>query len=345
MFLRFITCKKLPKSKDQKYKTKEHPIVPSLVLKRTNETESNLSSEFELFSYTKKGIGPGKVDCQDTFYIQPKLTPYSCFFAVYDGHGPRGREVSLFVNDQIAKAVRKEVGKLDKMIHKGQVGLFFKKTFKSVEKKLHSAGIESYNSGTCCICMLIHKSKCYIINLGDSRAVLCRKRLNGDPQTIELSEDHKPTRPDERDRIIRSGGIIESVYYDGSPIGPLRVWTKARDAGIAMTRSMGDDHGKPAGLISEPEIRTFDLQSNDQFIIMASDGLWDVMASEEAVEFVLQHLKEGKPKNLAARKLASEAKKRWAKMDESDPEPYCDDITVIVAYHEMNEEMIPYTHK
>jgi len=339
-FFRLFTCSSHSKSHKQKYKEKTI-LMPSLALKGTQETDSDSPPIVELYSYIEGGVGVGKIDCQDTFCIEHKLTPNSSFFGVYDGHGPRGREVSLFVNEQIAKIVKKEAYKLEKIITKGKADHFFKTTFKNVEKKLIQASIGSQSSGTCCICVLIYKSKCIVVNLGDSRAVLCRKRPTGDVQAINLSEDHKPSRADEYDRIIRNGGIIEAAYFEGSPIGPLRVWTPQKDAGIAMTRSMGDDYGRIAGIISEPEIREFDLQPTDQFIIVASDGLWDVMISEEAVEFVASRLKKGMHKNLIARDLTIEAKRRWKDFDDEDAELYIDDITVVIAYYGFHDD----THK
>jgi len=55
-----------------------------------------------------------------------------------------------------------------------------------------------------------------------------------------LSYDHKPTRPDEKERILRSGGKIEKLMHDGNPVGPYRVWADDEGPGIAMTRTLGD---------------------------------------------------------------------------------------------------------
>jgi len=187
--------------------------------------------------------------------------------------------------------------------------------------------------------VLIHREKCYIANVGDSRAVLCRTSSNGHrAETLDLSSDHKPSRPDEKKRILEVGGIIEPIYYQGIPVGPDRVWTHERDAGIAMTRAIGDTRGKKAGLISEPEVKEIDLQVGDRFIIVASDGLWDVMTSEEAVNFVVAYEEDGKPRANAAKALVREGQKRWTKLEEDEESPYRDDITVIVAYPEFHAQ-------
>lgn len=77
---------------------------------------------------------------------------------------------------------------------------YLSKVFKNAEKKLKSSGIDYSSSGTCAISVFIQGNKCYIANLGDSRAVLFRSTLK-EKLAIELSYDHKPIRPDERERI------------------------------------------------------------------------------------------------------------------------------------------------
>lgn len=66
------------------------------------------------------------------------------------------------------------------------------------------------------------------------------RQTNKEKLAIELSYDHKPTRPDEKDRILRSGGKIEKLMHDGVPVGPYRVWADDEGPGIAMTRTLGD---------------------------------------------------------------------------------------------------------
>ena len=74
------------------------------------------------------------------------------------------------------------------------------------------------------------------------------------------------------------------------PIGPYRVWEDEEGPGIAMSRSLGDFAAKRVGLISEPEVQNLQLTQQDQFIIIASDGVWDVCNSSEAVGFVMDQI-------------------------------------------------------
>ena len=108
---------------------------------------------------------------------------------------------------------------------------------------------------------------CYIANLGDSRAVLYRKQASASKSSsksqniaIELSWDHKPTRPDEKLRIRKKGGKIERMVNEKKqPVGPYRVWEDEDGPGIAMSRSLGDFAAKKVGLISEPEVQNLEL--------------------------------------------------------------------------------------
>ena len=331
--LQIVTCNQWPKSKPVKNEEFSFPLLNVEGDTRQDIGHSPVKN-VQIYGDSLMGCGFGKTECQDSYYIQTNLTQNSHFFAVYDGHGSHGKAVSDFVNGQFGLCFKINADKLDKLIVKKCMDSFFQHAFRVIENKLNKSRIDNYTSGTCCNLVLICGGKCFVANLGDSRAVLCRQVDPQNIKTIDLSSDHKPTRPDEKERVLKMGGVIESTDYEGEVIGPPRVWTKERDIGIAMTRAMGDLYGKKAGLISEPEVNEFSLQSGDRFIIVASDGLWDVMTSKEAVDFVLSFEDSGKPRNQVARALVHEAQKRWDDIEEEEEHPYRDDITVVVAFPE-----------
>jgi len=331
--LQLITCSKYhPRSKD--YSRQPTPNISP----HSSQGITKLSSEspaLEIFGYTLEGSGPGKFECQDTYCILHQVTPHAYFFGVFDGHGLKGKDVSVFVNNRLARTIKGEAHNLDRMIAANTIQRFFKKAYLATDDKLKHSKVDTYQSGTCCITALISKDRCFIANLGDSRAVLC-KQSGGTHKAYDLTSDQTPNRPDEKARIIKKGGLVEPSYFEGVPIGPLRVWTASREAGLAMTRAMGDARGKKAGLVAEPEVHEIILQSGDRFIIMASDGLWDVVSSQEAVDLVVMLLETGQQRKDIPRLLAREAEKKWEKLDEEeDPgnnDPYCDDITVLIAW-------------
>lgn len=147
-----------------------------------------------------------------------------------------------------------------------------KKSFVDLDELYHKTlGAVSIKCGSTCVMVLIVGAHVFCASVGDSRAVLCRKGT-----AVNLSLDHKASRPDEVARINKNDGIIEFSRVGGR---------------LAVTRAFGDFEFKyqkdSMGMkirknlvISEPEVRmyTFD-PSEDEFIVLASDGLFDMFKS------------------------------------------------------------------
>ena len=129
-----------------------------------------------------------------------------------------------------------------------------------------------------------------VANVGDSRAILCR----GDGAVFQLTRDHKPNDNIERQRIERCGGSVdwcgmrddEGKQIDGT--GVYRI-----NGNLAVARAIGDRAEKPC-VSSEVEISTHDISGdrNGDFILLASDGLWDVMENEDVATFVRNKFEE-----------------------------------------------------
>lgn len=123
----------------------------------------------------------------------------------------------------------------------------------------------------------------YVANAGDSRAVLCR----ADGVALPLSEDHKPNQPRELARIHAAGGFVTQI---GRVNGNLN-----------LSRSLGDlkykqvpGVTKEGQIISaEPDVSVTELRASDRFLVMACDGVWDCMSSQQAVTFVSERLDQG----------------------------------------------------
>uniref|UniRef100_A0ABI7WWQ8 PPM-type phosphatase domain-containing protein n=1 Tax=Felis catus TaxID=9685 RepID=A0ABI7WWQ8_FELCA len=149
----------------------------------------------------------------------------------------------------------------------------------SIDREMLEKLTVSYDeAGTTCLIALLSDKDLTVANVGDSRGVLCDK----DGNAIPLSHDHKPYQLKERKRIKRAGGFIS---FNGS-------W---RVQGIlAMSRSLGDYPLKNLNVvIPDPDILTFDLDKlQPEFMILASDGLWDAFSNEEAVRFIKERLDE-----------------------------------------------------
>eukprot|EP00948_MAST-09A_sp_MAST-9A-sp1_P003370 g3370.t1 len=137
---------------------------------------------------------------------------------------------------------------------------------------------------TACVCLLCGK-KLYCANAGDSRAVLCR---NG--KTIPLSYDHKPNQVIENSRIRRAGGFVKLVNGHYRINGNLNLSRSIGDLKYKQTSHMGVAHQM---ITAQPDVRVFNITPEDDFFIIACDGVWDIMSNEEAVAFVKKRLDEG----------------------------------------------------
>ena len=102
------------------------------------------------------------------------------------------------------------------------------------------------------------------------------QQVRNDRSALALSSDHKPNRPDERARVMAAGG---QVVYAGC-------WRVQGD--LAVSRAFGDAHLKPYGVSSTPELSAISLTPRDAFLVLASDGLWDVVDEQQCASSVLR---------------------------------------------------------
>lgn len=145
------------------------------------------------------------------------------------------------------------------------------------------------------------RSRLLIANLGDSRAVICRQQGHH-LGVFRLSDDHKPGRPDEQKRIEGNGGVVDmqGVWRVFTP-GPATFGGRSLLWGLAVSRAFGDllmkepqrygCTGCTGALVSAmPEITTCELNiSEDRFLVLACDGIWDVLSDEEAITVCSEH--------------------------------------------------------
>ncbi|HLJ31243.1 MAG TPA: PP2C family protein-serine/threonine phosphatase [Candidatus Babeliales bacterium] len=214
------------------------------------------------------------------FFYAPRTHYQGKFFGIYDGHA--GDKVSSYLQSNLHKQLR------------GRTSLenAFRYAFSAVEKY----ALENCDDGSTAVAAFINKSNwlCFAWT-GDSRAVL---EKNG---AVEFATcDHKPDRKDEKERIERAGG---KIMMHG-------VW---RVNGLAVSRSVGDAICKQQGIgqiIAKPEYVTRTLNPENHFMVMASDGLWDVMSNEQAVALVNKALQNGKSLNTIAQMLQDGAIKQ-----------------------------------
>lgn len=139
------------------------------------------------------------------------------------------------------------------------------------------------DSGCTAVVALLKGSDLYVANAGDSRCVLCR-----DGNAVELSFDHKPEDQPEMDRIIKAGG---KVTADGRVNGGLNLSRAIGDHAYKLNVELSPQEQMISAL---PDIRhmTIDLEK-DEFMVLACDGIWNFMTSQDVIQFVRTRLKKG----------------------------------------------------
>ncbi|KAL6030261.1 hypothetical protein STEG23_027076, partial [Scotinomys teguina] len=204
------------------------------------------------------------------------------FFAVYDGHA--GSQVAKYCCEHLLDHIT------NNQDFKGSAGapsvenvkngirtgfLEIDEHMRVMSEKKHGAD----RSGSTAVGVLISPQHTYFINCGDSRGLLCRNR-----KVHFFTQDHKPSNPLEKERIQNAGGSVMIQRVNGS---------------LAVSRALGDFdykcvHGKgPTEQLVSPEPEVHDIErseEDDQFIILACDGIWDVMGNEELCDFVRSRL-------------------------------------------------------
>lgn len=192
-------------------------------------------------------------------------------FGVFDGHG--GKKISHYLKNNLPNFFTTKFKK--NIFIKNDI--FTKYTNQVYDllqnnlKEKHPRASE-YCGSTACIGIFSKendKQYLWIINVGDSRAVLCNKE--GKP--IQLSVDHKPNLPEEKKRIESLGG---KIVFDGVD---WRVKT------LSLSRAFGDLDCCPY-VTHLPHIFKHKISSKDKFLIIACDGLWDALSNQQAVEYI-----------------------------------------------------------
>eukprot|EP00826_Nyctotherus_ovalis_P007409 TRINITY_DN11849_c0_g1_i1.p1 TRINITY_DN11849_c0_g1~~TRINITY_DN11849_c0_g1_i1.p1 ORF type:complete len:436 (+),score=51.75 TRINITY_DN11849_c0_g1_i1:438-1745(+) len=309
--------------------------------------------------YSKVGVGTEKnKKNQDSFFVHTRLmnNPRQHLFGVADGHGEFGREVSGLIKQTFPRTSALTLDLFTSSLATMDVPNALRIAYYQTNNKLRESSFNVYTSGSTCVCLVVSNEKLYSGNVGDSRAVICSVGSDGKVIGKPLTRDHKPNDPAEAKRIIESGGRIamskgnkglRRVDSAGNSVGPLRVWKKTENTpGLAMTRAIGDLAASEVGIIPDPEIFVTDLNVNDKFAIIGSDGVWESLTNQEAVELVWPFYRRNKAEE-GGGAVVKEAHKRWTSSGGS-----IDDITCIVVFfgyvpnHCLSQSSSPvsYTH-
>ncbi|CAL4158031.1 unnamed protein product, partial [Meganyctiphanes norvegica] len=229
------------------------------------------------FKYGLRCVHSGKKRRQDfrTKVMEINNDMLENFFTeIYDYEGAR---IAQHSGKHLHKAVLKRPEYAS-----GDIENALKQGFLDLDHMMqHDEILKDELAGTTAVCVLLRKGKLYCGNVGDSRSIASVAGC-----VEELSSDHKPSLASEQRRITAAGGWVELNRVNGN---------------LALSRALGDfvfkkneQKGPEEQIVTAlPEVEIRDYNEDWEFIILACDGIWDVMTNEEVIEFVRMRLGQG----------------------------------------------------
>lgn len=222
-----------------------------------------MASSCKEFAYNEECNAMFRPYMEDTIFTEDNFGGDSTcgLFAVFDGHG--GKTVSEYIWEWVPEELRKTL----KMKKPSDLVQVFEDVFVKVDSELRLMDAENTGS-TGCVGLLRMESGhwvLYIANVGDTRAVIS---WNGVAE--RMSVDHKCDDPNEVEWIRKAGGIVIEQWVGGS---------------LAVSRAFGDYSLKSEGVIAVPYVRKHFVWPFDKFLVVATDGVWDVLTDQDAVDY------------------------------------------------------------
>ncbi|KAL4271954.1 hypothetical protein GQ457_13G023560 [Hibiscus cannabinus] len=284
---------------------------------------------------------------------------FGTFVGIYDGHG--GPEAARYVCDHLFSNFRAIAAESEGVVTAETIQRAFHRTeegFTSLVSELWSSRPNMATVGTCCLVGVIYRQTLFIASLGDSRVVLGKKVGNtGGMAAMQLSTEHnanieairhelKELHPNDPHIVVLKHGVwrVKGIIQVSRSIGD--VYMKHAEYNREPINSkfrLPEPMNMPI-LSANPTIISHALHPNDSFLIFASDGLWEHLSNEKAVDIVHGHPRAGSAKRLVKAALQEAARKRemrysdLRKIDKKIRRHFHDDITVIVLF--FNHDLI-----
>lgn len=202
---------------------------------------------------------------EDTFVTEENILPGINLYAVFDGHG--GDYVSEYLKDNFMATFKRNLETEKESIENLMIN-----TLKSLVVNMDQ--LQAKTCGSTCLIALVYNKILYIFNIGDCRAII----NDGFETTHQISFDHKPNKESEKKRIEELGGFI--TYNDVPRV----------NGNLAVSRSIGDFYLHPLVTWS-PELTIMNLTPANNILVLASDGVWDVLTNNYVMQIILETMK------------------------------------------------------
>jgi serine/threonine protein phosphatase PrpC len=195
---------------------------------------------------------------EDRYVALPGSSKKLAVYGVFDGHG----------GDGIANHCAEQLGhKIQSNSNEKNIPKNILESFSQVDSDYKACTTNDSTEGTTAVVVVLKGSELFVGHVGDSKAVL----IKNDGSSASLTSDHKPDRSDEKQRIEAAGGDVSCQQGDVFRVNGV----------LAVSRALGDYYLKPF-VCSTPEISNRQIFSDDAYLLLASDGLWDDVSASEA---------------------------------------------------------------
>ena len=225
----------------------------------------------------------GRKENEDRIDIDEEIYPNIKYYGVFDGHG--GKEVSEFLRIYLKEILGQELIKTK--------GKNLKNALENSIKIVNNLVDYKTTGSTCCVALIKNKIEVYIANVGDSRCLVF------DGKYAAFTKDHKPGNPEEKKFIEKNGGYVVFRTNDVPRLNGF----------LALSRAIGDKGLTPA-LSANADVYNVRISNKTNFLILATDGLWDVLENDEVLNGIYSLRRGGYTLNDINKVLLDTARER-----------------------------------
>ena len=236
----------------------------------SNMQEKHIDLYFISYSYSENPNLEHRKEMEDFHYIKAVLNKKLCcsYFGLFDGHS--GKEVGIYLMENLHKIISQEI-KNNNVENSENMKIIIKNSFEKIDQEINNQNFKKETGSTGTV-LLLYKDidsktgkSLLCANVGDSKAYLIKKN-----EIKIITKDHKCNDAEEVKRIRDTGGVVFRERVFGT---------------LMLTRSFGDKEMKKYGVLSTPDIFCQNIEEDDLFVIIASDGVWDVIEEDEVFKF------------------------------------------------------------